>query len=116
MRLPRRRRPAGPSWPEFLARRAELAQDPPLAGFFAAGTMAPETPIGEVPMVALDMETTGLDERRHAIVSIGLVPFTLGRIRLAERRYWVLRPPRPLEAKSVAFHHITHSDIAHSCC
>ncbi|QFU00692.1 DNA polymerase III PolC-type [Halomonas sp. THAF5a] len=113
MRLPRGRRPpAVPGWPEYLAKRATLAQDPLLARFFATGMPGPETPIGEAPMVALDMETTGLDERRHAIVSIGLVPFTLGRIHLAERRYWVLRPPRPLNAQSVTFHHITHSDIA----
>ncbi|MEQ6916891.1 3'-5' exonuclease [Halomonas aquatica] len=115
MRLPRRRRPPpAPGWPEFLASRAEQVQDPALASFFAAGAVAPDTPIGEVPMVALDMETTGLDERRHAIVSIGLVPFTLRRILLSERRYWVLRPPRPLEEKSVTFHHITHSDIANA--
>ncbi|WP_108444987.1 3'-5' exonuclease [Halomonas denitrificans] len=113
MRLPRRRRsPAVPGWPEYLAKRAELAGDPLLARFFATGMPGPETPIAEAPMVALDMETTGLDERRHAIVSIGLVPFTLGRISLPQRRYWVLRPPRPLNAKSVTFHHITHSDIA----
>ncbi|MDX1464188.1 MAG: 3'-5' exonuclease [Halomonas sp.] len=111
MRLPRRRKIPAPGWSEYLAKRAELACDPLLARFFAAGTPAPDTPIAEVPMVALDMETTGLDERRHGIVSIGLVPFTLGRIRLSERRYWVLKPPRPLSAKSVTFHHITHSDI-----
>ncbi len=62
-------------------------------------------------MVALDMETTGLDARRHAIVSIGVVPFTLGRIALSERRYWIVRPQRTLHAESVTFHHITHSDI-----
>jgi len=111
MRLPRRRKLPAPGWSEYLASRAELARDPLLARYFAAGTPAPDTPIAEAPMVALDMETTGLDERRHAIVSIGLVPFSMGRIRLAERRYWVLRPPRPLNAKSVTFHHITHSDI-----
>ena len=63
-------------------------------------------------MVALDMETTGLDEHRHAIVSIGVVPFTLHRIKLAERRYWVVNPSRPLDEASIAYHHITHSEIA----
>jgi len=101
-----------PGWPEYLAERAGAARDPRLAHFFAAGMPAPETPIGEAPMVAMDMETTGLDERRHAIVSVGLVPFTLGRISLSQRRHWILRPSRPLSSTSVTFHHITHADIA----
>ncbi|GGX99998.1 3'-5' exonuclease [Litchfieldella qijiaojingensis] len=95
-----------------MIRCAAVAREPRLARFFAAGSLAPETPIGEAPLVAMDMETTGLDERRHAIVSIGLVPFTLQRILLAQRRYWVVRPPRPLSRKSVTFHRITHSEIA----
>nr|WP_163500681.1 3'-5' exonuclease [Halomonas socia] len=102
---------SAPNWPDYLARRAGQARDPRVADFFASSQLAPETPISEAPLVAMDMETTGLDERRHAIVSIGLVPFSLGRIRLAERRYWVVRPPRPLLRQSVAFHHITDSEI-----
>lgn len=65
-------------------------------------------------MVALDMETTGLDERRHGIISIGVVPFTLNRIKLAQRRYWVVKPPRVLDETSIAYHHITHSEIANA--
>lgn len=102
----------GPTWPDYLADRAKTAQDHVLAGYFAAGCPAPETPIAEAPLVALDIETTGLDHRRDAIVSIGLVPFSLARIRLAERRYWVLNPVRELTERSVTMHHITHSEVA----
>ncbi|GHE20644.1 3'-5' exonuclease [Halomonas urumqiensis] len=104
----------GPTWPDYFADRAGVIQDPLLAGYFAAGCPAPETPIAEVPLVALDIETTGLDPRRAAIVSIGLVPFTLARIRLAERRYWVLKPVRELTEQSVTMHHITHSEVANA--
>ena len=99
-------------WAGYMAQRAERAGNPAIQQFFSTPLPAPETPIAEVPMVALDMETTGLDERRHAIVSIGVVPFTLNRIKLAERRYWVVKPPRPLDEASIAYHHITHSEIA----
>ncbi|WP_016853752.1 3'-5' exonuclease [Halomonas smyrnensis] len=109
-----RRRTQIPDWANYLARRAEAAQDPRLASFFAAGAPTAETPIGEAPLVALDMETTGLDARRNSIVSIGVVPFTLGRIAMTERRYWIVRPRRTLHAESVTFHHITHADIAHA--
>lgn len=112
MRALRRASGRTPAWDEYLATRAARARDPRLARFFSAGGAAPDTPIGEASLVAMDMETTGLDARRHAIVSIGLVPFSLSRIRLAERRYWVVRPPRPLSRESVTYHHITHSEVA----
>lgn len=99
-------------WPDYLRARASRSQDPRLARFFAAGTLDPQTPIGDATLVALDMETTGLDVNRHAIVSIGLVPFTLNRICLAERRYWVVHPTRPLSRESVALHRITDSEVA----
>ena len=99
-------------WASYMEARAERAQDEMLKRFFNTPMPDPDTPLSEVPMVALDMETTGLDERRHAIVSIGVVPFTLGRISMAQRRYWVVKPPRPLDEESIAYHHITHSEIA----
>ncbi|SDO21520.1 3'-5' exonuclease [Vreelandella arcis] len=101
-------------WAAYMQKRAAVSHEPSLKRFFTTPPPSLDTPIAEVPMVALDMETTGLDERRHAIVSIGLVPFTLGRIKLAERRYWVVKPPRPLDEKSITFHHITHSEIANA--
>ncbi|WKD27416.1 3'-5' exonuclease [Halomonas sp. KG2] len=100
------------NWIGYMAERAEKAHDSALRQFFATPLPSPDTPIAQVPMVALDMETTGLDERRHAIVSIGVVPFTLDRIPLAQRRYWVVKPSRPLDEASIAYHHITHSEIA----
>ncbi len=98
-------------WPARLAHGAAQARDPRLQAYFAAGCPAPDTPIAEVPLVALDFETTGLDPDRHAIVSIGLVPFTLSRIRCRAARHWVVRPQRPLNQDSVTIHGITHSDI-----
>ncbi|MGY2463354.1 3'-5' exonuclease [Vreelandella sulfidaeris] len=99
-------------WVGYMAQRAQQAANPAIRQFFATPLPDPETPIADVPMVALDMETTGLDERRHAIVSVGVVPFTLNRIKLAERHYWVVKPSRPLAEESIAYHHITHSEIA----
>ncbi|MDN6297517.1 MAG: 3'-5' exonuclease [Halomonas sp.] len=99
-------------WAAYMNDRAASARNPTIRQFFDTPLPAPDTPIAEVPMVALDMETTGLDERRHAIVSLGVVPFTLSRIAPARRRYWVVKPSRPLFATSIAHHHITHSEIA----
>ncbi|MDY7115507.1 3'-5' exonuclease [Halomonas sp. SSL-5] len=110
----RRTHQAPPGWPAYLVDRAGRVGHALLADYFAAGCPAADTPIGEAPLVALDIETTGLDPRRHAIVSIGVVPFSLSRIPLREARYWVLKPYRELTATSVTFHHITHDEVANA--
>ena len=101
-------------WPQLFASLADSSRDPRLRAFYGAGCVAADTPLAEVPLVALDVETTGLNPRQHAIVSLGLVPLSLQRIRCAESRYWVVKPTGELSAESVTFHHITHSDIRHA--
>src|SRR5690554_386699 len=99
------------AWPVYMQQKADKVRNQLLEAFYAAGCLAADTPIREVPLVALDFETTGLDVQQHAIVSIGVVPFTLERIPLAQRRYWLLQPSRPLSNTSITLHHITHSDV-----
>nr|WP_242634487.1 3'-5' exonuclease [Marinobacter salicampi] len=106
--------PANPKlapWPERMARLASEARNPHLKAFYDAGCVAPETPMSQVPLVALDFETTGLDPNTHSIVSIGLVPMTLQRIRCRDAQHWIIRPPLPLQRESITIHGITHSDI-----
>jgi len=98
-------------WQSIFARLAQTTKDPRLAAFYQAGAVAADTPLEQVPLMALDVETTGLDCRRHSIVSLGLVPFNLTRIRCGQARYWVVKPVSELSSESVTFHHITHSDI-----
>lgn len=102
---------APPDWPTLFAQLAQAARDPRLARFYQAGTVSADTPLEQAPLLALDVETTGLDSRRDSIVSLGLVPFNLRRIRCREANYWVVKPAGELSSQSVTFHHITHSDI-----
>lgn len=102
---------APPDWPALFAQLAQTARDPRLARFYQAGTVSADTPLEQAPLLALDVETTGLDSRRDSIVSLGLVPFDLRRIRCREASYWVVKPAGELSSQSVTFHHITHSDI-----
>jgi DNA polymerase-3 subunit epsilon len=94
-----------------MAQRGAAAKDPRLKHFYQAWKLEPGQKLGETPLVALDIETTGLDPNRHSIVSIGVVPFTLERIHFSQRRHWLVRPRFPLQALSVTLHHITHSDL-----
>lgn len=94
----------------FLA-LADTARYPALKRYYAAGMVAPDTPLAEVPLVAMDFETTSLDPRKGGIVSIGLVPMSIQRIRCAQARHWVLKPRARLSSESVVVHGITHSEI-----
>lgn len=101
-------------WAARFAELAASAKDPRLQAFYQAGCVAADTPLEQVPLLALDVETTGLDANQHAIVSLGLMPFNLQRIRCGDARYWVVKPASELSSESVTFHHITHSDIRHA--
>lgn len=98
-------------WPERFRELATQASDKRLKAFYEAGCVAAETPLKEVPFVGLDFETTGLDPKKHSIVSIGLVPFTIDRVQLGGSRHWLVKPELPLHQTSIMIHGITHSDI-----
>lgn len=102
---------APPDWPARLQALAGTASDARLRHYYAAGCPAGATPIEQVPLVALDVETTGLDPVRDGIVSIGVVPFTLERIRASQARHWLVKPRVDLAEASVALHGITHSAL-----
>ncbi|NIC41312.1 3'-5' exonuclease [Aquabacterium sp. A08] len=108
--LPRPEPPA-PDWPARLRAQAAHLRDPRLRAFCAAGTVPGHTPLREVPLLALDLETTGLDPERDGIVSLGLVPLTLERVQASAARHWLLRPRVPLGDAAVTVHGITHQQI-----
>jgi DNA polymerase-3 subunit epsilon len=103
---------ATPDWPQRFEALAARARDPRLQAYYAAGAPAAGTPLAAVPMAALDVETTGLDPGRHEIVSVALVPMGLDRIEGSRTHHWIVRPRGELAVESVAFHGITHSQIA----
>ncbi len=102
---------AAPDWPILFDQLAKSITNPLLQKFYQSGVVPASTTLADLPMIALDIETTGLDPSRDAIVSIGLVPFDLQRIRCREAAYRVLNPGKPLASGSVVIHGITHSEI-----
>lgn len=99
-------------WSARFAQLALEARHPALRKFYEAGVVSAHTAIDSVQLLAMDVETTGLDAQAHGIVSIGLLPCTLQRIRCRHAQYWVVKPSSELSGKSVTFHHITHADIS----
>src|SRR5690606_9881498 len=98
-------------WQQHFATLAAAARDPRLQAFYAQGAPAGDSPLHQVPMAALDVETTGLDPLQDGIVSIGIVPMTMTNIQSSMSRYWVVRPPVELTPESVTSHAITHAQI-----
>lgn len=99
------------AWADFMQAQAGVVRADCLRQFYLAGAVRSDAALRELELVAIDVETTGLDSSQHAIVSIGLVPFSSQRIHLADSRYWVVKPRRDLLSQSVTIHRITHSEI-----
>ena len=65
----------------------------------------------DAEFAALDFETTGLDLRRDAVVSFGLVPVRQGRIDLSEAIYQEVAPDVPPSHRSITIHHLRPMDL-----
>jgi DNA polymerase-3 subunit epsilon len=106
-----RRNKTGVDWPQYYQQQAAIVTHPLLKQFYGAGIVAASTPINEVPLVAIDFETTGLSAEDNGIVSIGLVPFNLQYVFSSRAQQWLLKPRFQLSDNSVTVHRITHSEI-----
>lgn len=102
----------GTDWQHYYQQQAARVKHPLLQQFYGSGMVAASTPISQVPLVAIDFETTGLSADDNGIVSIGLVPFNLQRIFSSRARQWLLKPRFALTDSSVTVHRITHSEIS----
>lgn len=80
-------------WARRFEALGATAVDERLRAFYAQGVPAGDTVLADVPLLAMDFETTGLDPQQDEIVSIGIVPMTLARIQ-SERLAALDRAPR----------------------
>jgi len=99
-------------WQAMFKQWAKEAPEGPLKRYYEAGTIALDTPLKETPLLALDLETTGLDPLNDEIISLGCVPMDHKIIRCQGAGYWMAKPERTLNAESVTIHEITHTELA----
>ncbi len=64
------------------ARAARAAAPGPLADYLSVPLPGLDTPLADLRLLAVDIETTGLDPRRDRVLSIGWLPVDGGRIGL----------------------------------
>lgn len=65
-------------------------------------------PTLHAPLLALDFETTGLNPKQDAILSVGWVPVTDERIQVGKGTHRIVRIDQPLPDKTIKVHGITH--------
>ena len=66
--------------------------------------------IDETPLIAVDLELTGLDKRRERIVAMGWTRIDGGRIRFEDHRRLLLRSDRPV-GDSALVHGLTDTEV-----
>lgn len=67
------------------------------------------TPLATLPLLAVDLETTGLSAGRDKVLAVGWVPVDGARIDLSGARRHVVRHDDPGDA--VTIHGLTHDDL-----
>lgn len=71
----------------------------------------PDTPLGDLPLLAVDIETTGLDPARDHVLAIGWVPVDGESIDLGGARKVVLQADAEV-GQSATIHGLTDDDLA----
>jgi DNA polymerase III subunit epsilon len=95
LRLPTRGRPVGSA----------------AAAYAAAALPSRRSPWREADYCVVDLELSGLDPRRHEIISFGAVPIVGGRVSLGSAIYGLAQPSGPITEESILVHGIRTLDL-----
>jgi DNA polymerase-3 subunit epsilon len=90
------------------------ARDPAAAEYAGARLPRRRTPWRDAAWCAVDLELSGLDPKRHEIISFGAVPIDSGRALLHRAVSGLVRPTGPLSESSIRIHGIRAADLAHA--
>lgn len=95
------------------ARKPDHYPPGPLRDLAAAPPPPASTPVSQLELLALDLETTGLDPRTDHVLSIGWVPVSRGSVMLAGAQEHRVRPPHGTDVGSSAtIHRLTDDALA----
>ena len=79
----------------------------PLHDFLSVPFPALDTPIDELPILAVDFETTGLDAKVDKLLSVGFVSLEQEQIKLNTSYHQIIKTKKQLEESNVIIHQIT---------
>lgn len=100
----------------FLFRRRPSNLPEPVARYLDAPRPDPALPWRDAPYSVIDVETTGLNPRRDALLAVGMVDIDEGRIRMDRRWYTLVRPPddAPVNPEAIRVHGLLPQDVEHA--
>jgi len=85
----------------------------PVRDLAAAPPPLPGTPVSGVELLAVDLETTGLDPRSDHVLAVGWLPVTDRQVVLAGAREAMVRPPTGVDVgASATVHRLTDDTVA----
>jgi len=91
--------------------RARARAEGPLKDYYAGAWPEPQTPASELDLLAIDLETTGLDPASDQVLSVGFVPVDGPDIVLGGARHILIRADTEV-GQSAVLHHLTDDMIA----
>ena len=93
-----------------LQYRSRLCQDRDIQTYQQALVPLLDLTIREAPLLALDLEMTGLDPKTEQIISIGLIPIVNGQIKLCEGRHKLIKIEGSV-GQSATIHGLVDADL-----
>jgi DNA polymerase-3 subunit epsilon len=94
----------------YEAKRKRLLKKVPsgaLHDFLSVPFPSLDTPLSELPILAVDFETTGLDAKADKLLSVGFVTLAQQQIQLKSSYHQIIKAKTRLEASNVIIHQIT---------
>lgn len=90
-------------------RKRQLKKVPsgPLHDFLSVPFPALDTPFAELPILAVDFETTGLDAKLDKLLSVGFVSLEQEQIKLNSSYHQIIKTETQLQESNVIIHQIT---------
>jgi len=99
----------------YNAKRQRLYKKAPngaLKDFLAVPFPDPKTPFSQVPILAVDFETTGLHAINDKLLSVGYVGMQNNQIQLGQSYHQIINTQQKLKTNNVLIHHITDAQQA----
>ena len=88
-------------------RMLKKAPEGPLRDFLSVPFPALYTPFDQIPILAVDFETTGLDAVQDKLLSVGCVDLCHNQIKLGSSYHQIINTKGRLKADNVTIHQIT---------
>ncbi|MGB2742468.1 MAG: exonuclease domain-containing protein [Cognaticolwellia sp.] len=88
-------------------RMLQKAPEGPLRDFLSVPFPALYLPFDQIPILAVDFETTGLDAIQDKLLSVGFVELSHNQIRLGSSYHQIIQTVGSLKADNVTIHQIT---------